>query len=187
MVTVSFLTPTIPERAAMLEDTIQSVKHQDRPKGWQVEHLWLVDDEYAGCSRTMNELARRAAGSWLVPLADDDIVLPWFLREHAAASKNADVVYSPPHVTGAEAGGETQFWGQPPNIPAVAMIRKRMWDEAGGYDEKFRETEDRALFEKLMGMSARFERVDRQSWVYRFHGANKSRGHIPGLATQVRE
>jgi hypothetical protein len=178
---VSFITPSIPERAAMLEETIESIARMTPVDDWDVEHLWLVDHDYDGCSATMNRLARMAEGSWLVPIADDDLVLPWFLLDHAATSDEADVVYAPPLVTGSSSGGEEQFWGEPPNIPAVAMIRKSMWDRAGGYSPGVTQTEDLLLFNCLQSHDARFVRSDRHSWVYRFHGANKSRGYIPTL------
>jgi hypothetical protein len=175
---VSFVTPSIPERAAMLEETIESVARMTPVGGWDVEHLWLVDSDYDGCSVTTNRLARMAKGEWLVPIADDDLVLPWFLSDHASASGEADVVYAPPLVTGSASGGEEQFWGEPPNIPAVAMIRKDLWDAAGGYNEEVTQTEDLLLFGALQTRGARFVRSDRHPWIYRFHGANKSRGYV---------
>lgn len=184
MTLVSFITPTIPERASMLEELVESVARMSKVRGWRVEHLSFVDKEYEGCSRTMNRLARMAEGEWLVPIADDDLVLPWFLRDHAQASGDADVVYAPPFVTGPNSGGEEQFFADPPNIPAVALIRKSMWDTAGGYSEHHSQTEDLVLFSSALSHGARFVRVDRQSWVYRFTGKNKSRGYVPGSQQQ---
>ena len=177
---VSFLTPSIPERAHTLQETIESVAQLTPVKGWDVEHLWLVDEDYDGCSTTMNRLARMAKGRWLVPLADDDLVLPWFLTDHASVSRGADVVYAPPLVTGSSSGGEEQFWGSPPNIPAVALIRRTLWEKLGGYREDFSQTEDMVFFGHALEQNARFARVDRQSWVYRFTGSNKSRGAVFG-------
>jgi hypothetical protein len=165
----------------MLQENIESIKRMSRVRGWKVEHLWWVDEEYEGCSVTMNRLARMAEGEWLVPIADDDLVLPWFLRDHV--SVQADIVYSPPIVTGSNSGGEEQFWREPPNIPAVALIRKELWDRLGGYREDFTQTEDMVLFNAALENKAQFKRVDRHSWIYRFHGANKSRGYIPGGVT----
>lgn len=164
----------------MLKECVRSVSHMMPVRTWKVEHLWLVDEDYDGCSKTMNRLARMAKGKWIVPLADDDLVLPCFLRDHAGVSEDADIVYAPPYVTGPEAGGEEQFHASPPNIPATAMIRKSLWDELGGYREDFAQTEDMVFFNAAMERGARFARVDRQSWQYRFHGGNKSRGHVPG-------
>ena len=164
----------------MLEELVESVARQSRVRGWQMEHLWLVDQDYEGCSVMMNRLARMAKGDWLVPIADDDLVLPWFLRDHVQASGEADVVYSPPIVIGPDSGGQEQFWREPPNIPAVALIRRELWDRLGGYREDFTQTEDLVLFNAALEKEARFKRVDRHSWIYRFHGANKSRGYVPG-------
>ena len=164
----------------MLEETIESVAQLSPVNGWEVEHLWLVDHEYDGCSKTMNRLARTAKGKWFVPIADDDLVLPWFLTDLAGASRGADVVYAPPLVTGPNHGGEEQFWGEPPNIPAVALIRRTLWDALGGYSEAYAEREDMVFFGHALERKARFVRVARQSWVYRFWGGNKSRGAVFG-------
>lgn len=181
MTLVSFITPTIPERSEMLKELVESIARMSKVKLWQVEHLCLLDPDYEGCSKTMNRLARMAKGEWLVPIADDDLVLPWFLTDHAGASEGTDIVYAPPLVTGANSGGHEQFWQEPPNIPAVALIRKSLWDDIGGYSENHGNTEDMILFGHAMERNARFRRVDRSSWVYRFgpHG-NKSRGAVFG-------
>lgn len=164
----------------MLAECVESVAQLTPVKGWKVEHLWLTDENYDGCSKTTNTLARMAKGEWLVPIADDDFVLPWFLTDHVALSGDADVVYAPPIVTGPNHGGEEQFWGQPPNIPSVCLIRKDLWERCGGYDEGFAQTEDLVLFNRALNHDARFARSDRQSWVYRFGHGNKSRGHVFG-------
>lgn len=146
-----------------------------RVKTW--EHLWLLDDGYEGCAKTINKLAVEAQGEWFVPLADDDLLLPWFLRRHVDAADGADVVYSPPLVSGEDA---SQFCMSPPEIPAVALISARLWWRLGGYDEREVEQEDRGFYTRAQQhANARFVRVDEPCWVYRFHGQNKSRGWTP--------
>src|SRR3954470_12438511 len=94
-VKVSILTPSIPERAAMLKECRLSVKAQSL-NVW--EHLIQVDETRRGCAVTMNELAGRARGEWLLPLADDDLILPRCLEVLLAHSAEADIVYAPPLV-----------------------------------------------------------------------------------------
>ncbi len=74
---VSILTPSIPERERFRRECCASVTAQTFAS-W--EHLVHVDDDRAGCAVTMNMLAAVAEGEWLLPLADDDLLLPGALE-----------------------------------------------------------------------------------------------------------
>lgn len=173
---VSVLTPTILQRGRFLKECKASVASQTLD---EVEHLVKLDHNRDGCSVTMNRLAAEATGEWFFPFADDDIMLPHCLELHyrAALETDADIVYAPPLVWGEPHHG---FRGRPPNIPAPALIRAELWRSLSGYREDVWEQEDRRLFEKAMMAGARFVRADAHpTWVYRFHGGNKSRGQLP--------
>ena len=166
---VSVLTPTIVERAAFLRECERSVEAQT-VDCW--EHIVELDEDHVGCAITMNRAASRAAGEWLLPLADDDLLLPGCL-EYLLAEKDAgDVIYAPPLVT----GNEDRFWffQAPPAIPSFALVRASLWRELGGYDETLRREEDRDLWIKALAAGARFVRVNEPAWVYRQHRGNKS-------------
>jgi glycosyltransferase involved in cell wall biosynthesis len=165
---ISVLTPTIPERAAMLEECEASVNAQTYS---DVEHLIGLDEERRGCSWTMNQLAKQVAGEWLLPLADDDLLLPGAVRvllEHAEA---ADIVYSPPLI---KHPASWHFFQEPPFIPSCALIRTSLWRELGGYDEALIREEDRVLWTKALAHGARFVKVEDPQWIYRLHPGNKS-------------
>lgn len=134
----------------------------------------LVDEHRDGCSATLNRLVREARGKWLFVLNDDDLLFPFCLTEHARVCGDVDVVYSPPEVQGEDGA---QFRGEPPNIPTTALIRRELWERLGGYNETLRATEDRDFYTRAMArpVFARFKRIDYPCWIYRFHGANKSR------------
>ena len=83
------LTPTIAGREHLLEECRLSVLYQTY-SGW--EHLRLLDEEREGCAATMNALAEVARGEWLIPLADDDLILPGCITRLVKASADADVV-----------------------------------------------------------------------------------------------
>lgn len=166
---VSVITPTIPERRGLLQECVASVRAQLFPD-W--EHLILCDDEHSGCATTVNDLARAAAGDWLFILADDDMLLPGCLREHLRVG--GDIVYSPPLVWGEDAA---QFHGSPPAIPSASLIRMSLWRSLGGYNTDLARAEDREFYERADREQAVFTRVDHPCWVYRFHGANKSRSN----------
>ena len=165
---VSVLTPSIPERERMLEECMASVKAQTYTFA---EHLVGIDEEHRGCSWTMNQLAKKSKAEWLLPLADDDLLLPGALARLIEASEQGDVIYSPPLVSGNE---EKHFFGNPPAIPSFALVRRTLWQVLGGYDVGRRREEDRDLWTRALEKGARFVRIPEAVWVYRFHGGNKS-------------
>jgi glycosyltransferase involved in cell wall biosynthesis len=164
---VSVITPTVTERALLLRECKASVRSQTFPE-W--EHLILEDTERHGCSVTVNELVRAAAGEYLFLLADDDMLLPGCLEHHLR--ERADVVYSPPLVWGEDSA---QFHGGPPNIPSSSLIKASTWRALGGYDERRQGTEDMDFYQRALERQASFVRIEYPCWIYRFHGANKSR------------
>ncbi len=153
----------------MLEECKASVAAQTFT-GW--EHLVEVDELREGCAKTMNRLAKVASAEWLLPVADDDLLYPGCLADLLAASENADVVYSPPHVEGGMPAWP--FRQRPPGIPSCALIRTSLWRAIGGYRETLRREEDRRFWIEAKHRDARFVRVDKETWVYRFHGGNKT-------------
>lgn len=136
------------------------------------EHLVLEDTRREGCSTIVNRLVERAQGEWLLPLADDDLILPGCIETLLAASEDADVVYAPPLVTGNE--DRWWFFQAPPVIPSTALIRRSLWLELGGYDEGLSREEDRQLWIAALAAGARFVRVDDPCWIYRQWSGNKS-------------
>lgn len=166
---VSILTPSVPEREALLAECELSVKAQ-LFRGW--EHLVLVDEARDGCAATMNKLATEAETDWLLPLADDDLLLPGALTSLLPHRKDADVIYAPPLVTGN--ADRWWFFQAPPVIPSFALIRRTLWERLGGYDESLSREEDRDFWTKALDDGARFVRVDEPVWVYRQHAGNKS-------------
>ena len=164
---VSVLTPSIPERARFLDECERSVAAQTFES---FEHLIMLDEHKAGCAVTMNKLAAAAKGEWLLPLADDDLLLPGCLDALLAA--DGDIIYSPPLVTGNE--DRWWFFQEPPAIPSFALIKASLWRELGGYNETLRREEDRDLWTKALAAGAKFTRVDTPTWVYRLHDSNKS-------------
>ena len=166
---VSVITPSIVERAAFLEECKASVEAQTLD-GY--EHVIMFDRHAEGCAVTVNRCANAAKGEWLLPLADDDLLLPGAISSLLGATCDADIVYSPPLVTGNE--DRWWFFQAPPVIPSFALIRADLWHQLGGYDETLNYEEDRDMWTKALDAGARFVRVDDPCWVYRQHSANKS-------------
>ncbi len=170
---VSVLTPTVPERAEMLAECRDSVALQYDV----VEHHVYLDEGFQGCARAMNLLASEAVGKWILPLADDDLLLYGCVSQHLLASDGADVVYGPPEVEGES---EAPFHGEPPGIPSLALISTNLWRYLGGYDESLEHCEDLDFFRRAMEVGAVFRRIPEKTWVYRIDNGigNKSRGHV---------
>lgn len=139
------------------------------------EHLVAVDHDGLGCGRMMNFLAEHAAGRWLLPLADDDLLLPGALAELVDVADPAashEIVYGPPLVS---RNGDTHFWQDPPFIPSFALIPTSLWRMLGGYREDVVREEDRDLWRRAIGAGAEFVRIDEPVWVYRFHFDDEGR------------
>jgi glycosyltransferase involved in cell wall biosynthesis len=167
---ISVITATIEGRETMLAECQASIEGQTYPD-WQ--HIVLLDREREGCSVMVNRLADAAEGEWLFLLADDDIALPRCLELHIDAADEADIVYGPPLVWGIH--DPWWYFQAPPAIPATALIRRDVFFELGGYDERVKREEDRGLWTRAVEAGARFVRVDEPTWVYRLnHGGNKS-------------
>jgi hypothetical protein len=167
---VSVLTATIPGREHLLKECKASVKAQTYKP---VEHLIGLDEDGVGCARMVNGLASAAAGDWLFLIADDDIMLPRCLELLVGASGQGPVVYSPPLVWGEDAA---QFRSTPPNIPSSALIGTEFWRKLGGYNEDLSQAEDNEFWRRAEQRGITFVRFDTApTWVYRFHGDNKSR------------
>ena len=176
---VSVLTPTIPERADLLEECIASVTAQTYP---DVEHLVGVDEERRGCGWMMNQLGNNAKGEWVLPLGDDDLLLPGAVTRLLEMSDDADVVYSPPLVS---QNGEIHFFGEPPTIPSFGLIRRTLWQVLGGYDVGKLREEDRDFWTRAMYEGARFVRIPEPQYVYRFHARtspHQNKSYHSGIA-----
>ena len=168
---VSVITPTIPSRAAFLEECKASVAGQTTEHPY--EHLVRLDDRGEGNSVTTNRLASEAKGDWLLPIADDDLLCPGALRILLANSGQGDIIWARPLVWGNDSPHLTQ--GQPPKIPSFGLIKTELWYRLGGYDENITREEDRGLWQRALDVGAEFHLVEEGPvWIYRFHGGNKS-------------
>jgi glycosyltransferase involved in cell wall biosynthesis len=167
---ISVITPSLPSRARFLEECVASVVAQLSDASH--EHLFKVDHAGAGCAVTVNELAATADGDWLLRLDDDDLLLPGAFDSLLGATRGAEIVYSPPLVTGN--ADRWWFFQAPPLIPATALISRVLWTDLGGYDETLKHEEDRDFWTRALDAGARCARVDDPCWVYRMHSSNKS-------------
>ena len=154
----------------MLRECRLSVKQQTLPAA---EHRVYLDDFTEKVGLILNQMALETDCDWIHPLADDDLLLPDHLETHAAFYQDADVVYSYCRVEGREWSPNHPFDPNTLHIPAVASIRRSLWKRVKGWGDENR-SEDLAFWRKCYEAGARFACVERETWVYRFHGDNKS-------------
>lgn len=168
---IAVITPTIPERAEMLEECKASVRAQTLPA---VEHLIELDDQRTEkCGPQLNKMAAQTDCEWLATLADDDVFLPHHLETLAQHVDEADIIYSYCEVQGREWSPNRPFDPVTLHIPGHALIRRSMWEKTKGWGEEKR-AEDNAFWRRCQAKNARFLCVPEVTWVYRFHGRNKS-------------
>lgn len=173
--TVSVITPTIPERSALLAEARASVLRQTYPAA---EHLVQVDTGHVGQGFIRNDMARRACGDWLVFLDDDDLLDAQFIELHLehAISTGADVVYSicrlPPSYTGWEpriAEFDAAECRRKNYIPVTVLVRRAAFEKSGGFRLP-KAGDDWSLWIALLDAKAKFAYLPVVSWSYRVHG-----------------
>ncbi|MBI3936407.1 MAG: glycosyltransferase family 2 protein [Betaproteobacteria bacterium] len=152
----------------MLAECIASVAAQTRPP---LEHLICVDYERAGVVATTNRLCGFARGDRILPIADDDLLLPECLEKLEGGGPPDAIVYSEMRVEG-------EWWPpvgpDPQTLPSTALIPTELWHRLGGYRVTQR-PEDQDFWQRAREAGTRFCYVPDVTWVYRFWGGNISR------------
>jgi len=175
---LTVVTLTLPERAAMLEECLASVRDQTvHPCVHHVE--WdMVGGEFVG---TANTAVAAVNTPFFNMLDDDDLFLPNHVEVMMGvldAEPDVDVVWTGCEVRGRDISFVEEY--QPgllqvrPYIPSNLMMRTEVWRMLGGYRDMFNADWD--LLARAETAGARFLRVPVVTWVYRFHGSNLSMG-----------
>ena len=190
MVEISVLMPVY-NSAPYLEDAINSVLSQEGPEfellvgdDGSTDGSWEILENFASHPRlrisrnpanvgqgiTRNQLAREAAGRFLVPCDSDDLLLPGNLREHyqqLQSHPECAAVYSgilvlrfdergclsePPSVLSED---YREHWDLQENLISHGgcMLRRDRFLEAGGYEEDMRVSEDWGLWLRLVDIA----------------------------------
>lgn len=180
MSTISVLTPSITDRAWMLQEAVASVNVQTLQP---FEHLIAVDHARVGQQGILNRLAEVAVGDWLCVLDDDDILDERYLETVYAHSADADVV-STYCATVDTTGRGRQFdqYNRPFNrdelarwntISPCSLVRRDWFEKVGGYRPG--QGYDWNLWLRLADAGARFTVVPEVLWCYRLSELNYSR------------
>jgi glycosyltransferase involved in cell wall biosynthesis len=166
---ITVITPTIPERGALLAEAIESVAAQTlKPDA----HLISVDVHKLGPARLLNEMTAAAKTPWVSILADDDLYDPDHLESLAAEADGADVVFSWSRIT----DGRQQYRGEfrhedflnrgtDTGMRGCFMFTKTAWEKCGGWVDE--PCEDWGFISRLITSGAYFRAVYRETWTYR--------------------
>lgn len=176
---ISVITAALPSRLALLHSCISSVTNQTYEP---VEHLVGVDHQRAGTGSVKSRLVLAAQGDWIATLDDDDVLLPNHLATLASYATDADIVYSYCRVEGRDGWNPNRPFDAEALrvgnfIPATALIRRSLLVQVGGWRDSAdcpHGWEDWDLWLRCLDAGARFVCAPSVTWVYRFHGRNKT-------------
>lgn len=144
----------------------------------------VIEQLNSGVARARNRGALEARGELVVFLDADDILALDYVERCYALLKNAPAnvayVYTEAERFGLQTGplgtrpfdGRALFMGN--FVPVTTLLRKRVFDEAGGFDATWPAYEDYELWARLYtrGYSGVF--LDAPMFRYRFHGRSRN-------------
>ncbi len=186
---ISIVTPSIPERAGMLAELLESVAAQTIPPA---AHYVSVDWQHDEQLRQRNRLVGLVRTEWFSPVDDDDLLLPHFVETMYAATGDADVVYgyadmgswpetAPHHDTINQPFDKAELQSCNYIPGGCALIRTDAFRAVGGYPtsgSNIQHFGDWYLWLALLEAGARFVCVPEITWQYRWHGANREAVHV---------
>lgn len=172
---ITVCVPTVPERADMLAECLQSIYAQTLPP---VAVLVRSDVAREGIQANGQALLNAVTSEWCVFCSDDDLLDPDHLQVLAENRGDADVVYSYCRSTGNRV---YDTYNQPFDprllyrrsiVAQTALFRASRAKLAGGFTPGF--GEDWRLWKSMHEAGAKFKSVPVVTWTYRFHGGNMS-------------
>lgn len=136
----------------------------------------VVEQPHSGLPAARNRGIAESSAEFFLPLDADNRLLPGFAAEAIArldADPSAGVVYGDRREFGARSGDVVQpeldltrmLWSN--SIDACAVVRRKVWTDAGGYDVAFPDWEDWEFWLSAAKRGWRFVHVPRAAFEYR--------------------
>ena len=171
-VNLTLVTATLPERAYLLREMLDSVAGQTISPACHI----VMRDHGAGFVDTVNRAVAMVDTEFFCLVDDDDL-----LRAHHVETLGnnlvADIVWTWCEVTGRDwnpnQGYEPGVLQTRNYIPSNMAMRTALWRELGGYRDGVGHP-DWDMLKRCENAGAGFVNVPEITWVYRFHGANMS-------------
>nr|WP_309759704.1 glycosyltransferase family A protein [Flavobacterium sp.] len=142
----------------------------------KITNITLINQANAGPSKSRNNGAHIATGTYLMFLDADDLLAPTYIDSCIAKlerDKNLNIVYTEGEYFGAKKGK----WNLPnfsiPNfleancIPISAVIRNEVFKKVGGFDENLGYTEDWDLWIRIVQEVGGVYKIDQPLFFYR--------------------
>lgn len=182
MLDVTVVTPTIPDRAEILMDAVDSVQAQTRPA---VAHFVGLDADRAGPAATRTMLLGQVETPLVAFLDDDDVLDPDHLEllGDALERTGADLAWSFHRVEGVNAANTPRpkhdraaiklLRGGRNCIPVTVVARTAAIRAAGCFLATDR-YEDYSLWLRMLDAGSTFTCLREETWTYRFLGENRT-------------
>ena len=131
---------------------------------------YLHRGEKLGVSSARNVGSQHSKGEYLVFLDDDDAVTECWLEDFYSSLRNdRDLVYCNMRLV-APSGKVTSVSASKNKrgiaIPGAWMIRKTIFDQAGGYDERLKFAENTELFFRLDQIPLNKQYIEKENFIY---------------------
>jgi glycosyltransferase involved in cell wall biosynthesis len=136
----------------------------------------FINQKNGGPSKARNTGADKANSPYLIFLDADDLLLPSFVSKcmvKIESDPDLNIIYTKGNYFGARSGE----WNLPVFsipvfieancIPVTALIRKKIFEKVGGFDEKLNYTEDWELWIKIIKEFGGVFRIDESLFLYR--------------------
>lgn len=167
---ITVITPSLPERAVLLAEAIASAQAQTLPAH---DHFVMFDSNRAGPALVRNRMLEDVETDLVAFLDDDDILYPDHLALLEFALNGADLAFSwhddgPDTPRVQEWGAEAIGWmtSRRNIIPVTVLARTEAIRRAGGFYPQDR-YEDYELWMRMLGQGCRFVCAPVVTWRYR--------------------
>lgn len=161
---VDCIIPTAGKRPEMMKEALASVEAQTVKVN---EVIIMPDDKRDTVWLRINEAAKKSKADAFFVLCDDDMIRPTFVEETSRLmeEKNADLVSVAMEnfgsCTGVHQCGPTPFM--------TALIRKSIWEKAGGYDQAAGLPGDYDFYLMCLEKGAKWEKIAEPLFLFRQH------------------
>jgi hypothetical protein len=173
-VNLSLVTATLPGRADLLREMLDSVAGQTISPACHI----VMRDHGAGFVDTVNRAVAVVDTEFFCLVDDDDLLLPnhvELLSQHLTQPN--DIVWTWCEVRGRDwnpnQGYEPGVLQTRNYIPSNMAMRTTLWRSMGGYRDGVGHP-DWDMLKRCESAEAEFLNIPQVTWVYRFHGANMS-------------